>query len=58
VPLEDVAGLLLSTAIGLGIQRAVDPSVSAGPATEVLRGAFSILTSLTPAIGSAQSPQD
>lgn len=54
VPLEDVANLLLSTGIGLGIQRAVDPSVSAGPATDALRAAFSILTSLAPTIEAAQ----
>ena len=55
VPLDDVATLLLSTGVGLGIQRAVDPSVSAGPATDALRAAFSILTSLAPTIDDAQN---
>lgn len=54
VSLDDVANLLLSTGIGLGIQRAVDPSVSAQPATDALRSAFSILTSLAPIIASRQ----
>lgn len=54
VPLEDIANLLLSAGIGLGIQRAVEPSVSAQPATDALRSAFSILTSLAPIIASAQ----
>ncbi|MCF8572243.1 TetR/AcrR family transcriptional regulator [Gordonia sp. HY002] len=50
VPLDSVANFLLSTGIGLGIQRAVDPSVSAGPATDALRAAFAILASLAPSI--------
>lgn len=44
VSLDEIANVLLSTGIGLGIQRAVDPSVSAGPATDALRTAFSLLT--------------
>nr|WP_296765227.1 TetR/AcrR family transcriptional regulator [Rhodococcus sp. (in: high G+C Gram-positive bacteria)] len=52
VSLDEIANLLLSAGIGLGIQRAVDPSVSAGPATDALRTAFSLLTGLSPTPGS------
>lgn len=54
VPLTDISNLLLSTGIGLGIQRAVDPSVSAQPASDALRGAFSILAGLAPGIEPTQ----
>ena len=36
----EIADLLLSTGIGLGIQRAVDPNVSVEPAIAVIRAAF------------------
>lgn len=47
--LDDVANILLSTGIGLGIQRAVDPSVSAAPAIGAIKGAFAMLTSIATA---------
>jgi hypothetical protein len=37
MPTEDAAGSLLSLGIGLGIQRALDPSISAQPLTDSLR---------------------
>lgn len=40
--LTELADLLLSTGIGLGIQRAVDTRVSVRPAVEALRGALQL----------------
>ena len=37
IPTEDAAGSLFSLGIGLGIQRALDPSISAQPLTDSLR---------------------
>lgn len=47
--LDDVGNLLLSAGIGLGIQRAIDPSVPARPATDAIR----YLVNMLGAIGSA-----
>jgi AcrR family transcriptional regulator len=41
--LDDVGNLLLSAGIGLGIQRAVDPSVPARPATDAIRYVVNML---------------
>ena len=48
VSLDDLGNLLLSAGIGLGIQRAIDPSVSARPFTD----AFGHLVKLLAALGS------
>ena len=41
---REIADLLLSTGIGLGIQRAVDPRVCVEPAIAVINAAFAALT--------------
>ncbi|ALG86869.1 TetR/AcrR family transcriptional regulator [Gordonia phthalatica] len=41
---REVADLLLSTGIGLGIQRALDPAVSVEPAIAVINAAFAAFT--------------
>ncbi|WP_066897777.1 TetR/AcrR family transcriptional regulator [Mycolicibacterium houstonense] len=48
--LDDLANLLLSAGIGLGIQRAIDPSVPARPFTD----AFGHLVKLLAALGAPQ----
>ncbi|WKG01416.1 TetR/AcrR family transcriptional regulator [Mycolicibacterium sp. HK-90] len=48
--LDDLANLLLSAGIGLGIQRAIDPSVPARPFTD----AFAHLVKLLAALGAPQ----
>lgn len=50
VSLDDVGNLLLSAGIGLGIQRAIDPSVPTRPMTDV----FGHLAKLLAVMGSAQ----
>ncbi len=50
--LEDLGNLLLSAGIGLGIQRAIDPSVPARPFTD----AFGHLVKLLSALGSPKEP--
>ena len=47
--LDDIASLLLSAGIGLGIQRAIDPSIPARPATDAIR----YLVNMLGAIGSS-----
>ncbi|QNJ91373.1 TetR/AcrR family transcriptional regulator [Mycolicibacterium fluoranthenivorans] len=47
--LDDLGNLLLSAGIGLGIQRAIDPSVPARPATEAIR----YLVNMLGAVGSS-----
>jgi AcrR family transcriptional regulator len=47
--LEDLGNLLLSAGIGLGIQRAIDPSIPARPATD----AIGYLVNMLGAIGSS-----
>lgn len=43
---DDMAALMLSTGIGLGIQRAVDPTVSIAPAIDAVRMVIGLLTML------------
>ncbi|GAB16646.1 putative TetR family transcriptional regulator [Gordonia effusa NBRC 100432] len=52
--LPDLADLLLSTGIGLGIQRAVDPRVSVQPAVDALRAAMRLMHALTEAPSSVE----
>jgi AcrR family transcriptional regulator len=52
--LDDLANLLLSAGIGLGIQRAIDPTVPARPFTD----AFGHLVKLLAALGSPKQPVD
>ncbi|MFW0791741.1 TetR/AcrR family transcriptional regulator [Gordonia sp. CPCC 205333] len=47
--LPELADLLLSTGIGLGIQRAVDPRVSVQPAVDALRAAMQLIHALNTA---------
>jgi len=44
--IDDLAALVLSTGIGLGIQRAVDPTVSVAPAIDAVRMVIGLLTML------------
>lgn len=44
--LDGLANLLLSAGIGLGIQRAVDPSVPVGPATDAIKHLVNLLAAL------------
>lgn len=53
IGIDDMAALVLSTGIGLGIQRAVDPTVSVGPAIDAVRlvvGLLSMLGGATPGV--------
>jgi len=53
IGIDVMAALVLSTGIGLGIQRAVDPTVSVGPAIDAVRlvvGLLSMLGGATPGV--------
>lgn len=45
--LDDLGNLLLSAGIGLGIQRAIDPALSARPVTEAIQHLMKLLASVS-----------
>lgn len=49
--LDGLANLLLSAGIGLGIQRAVDPSVPVGPTTDAIKHLVNLLAALGASAG-------